>query len=87
MQRFKGFVEGQKGATDAPKGPESYEDQYKRRLVKTTDPEHKEQGFKWRIKGKKNNALTKKLYKNKRIYNYLLLKKGLSKAQLKTFWY
>ena len=65
MQRFKGFVEGQKDATDAPKGPESYEDQYKRRLVKTTDPEHKEQGFKWRIKGKKNNALTKKLYKNK----------------------
>ncbi|PIA78010.1 hypothetical protein BFR04_07195 [Gaetbulibacter sp. 4G1] len=28
-----------------------------------------------------------KLIKNKRIYNYLLLKKGLSKAQLKTFWY
>ena len=36
MEKFKDFVEGQKGATDAPKGPESYEDQYKRRLVKTT---------------------------------------------------
>ena len=51
--------------TDAPKGPESYEAQYKRRLVKTTDPEHKAKGFKYRIKGKKDSSLTKKLYKTK----------------------
>ena len=51
--------------TDAPKGPESYEAQYKRRLVKTTDPDHKEKGFNWRIKGKKDSSLTKKLYKTK----------------------
>lgn len=57
--------EGMRGSTDAPKGPESYEAQYKRRLVKTTDPEHKKKGFNWRIKGKKNSSLTKKLYKNK----------------------
>ena len=57
--------EGIRGSTDAPKGPESYQAQYKRRLVKTTDPEHTEKGYKYRIKGKKNSALTKKLYKSK----------------------
>lgn len=57
--------EGISGTIDAPKGPESYEAQYKRRLVKTTDPEHKEKGYKYRIKGKKNNSMTKKLYKSK----------------------
>ena len=51
--------------TDAPKGPESYEAQYKRRLVRTTDPEHKKKGYNWRIKGKKDSSLTKKLYKKK----------------------
>ena len=56
---------GQNEGTDAPKGPESYEAQYKRRLVKTTDPEHKAKGFKYRIKGKKDSSLTKKLYKTK----------------------
>ena len=65
VKLMRKITPGQNEGTDAPKGPESYEDQYKRRLVKTTDPEHKEKGFKWRIKGKKNNALTKKLYKNK----------------------
>lgn len=63
--KSKGMSEGTRGSTDAPKGPESYEAQYKRRLVKTTDPEHKKKGFNWRIKGKKNSSLTKKLYKNK----------------------
>ena len=56
---------GQNEGTDAPKGPESYEAQYKRRLVKTTDPEHKAKGYKYRIKGKKDSSLTKKLYKSK----------------------
>ena len=58
-------IPGQNEGTDAPKGPESYEAQYKRRLVKTTDPEHKAKGFKYRIKGKKDSSLTKKLYKTK----------------------
>ena len=62
---MKKHTPGQNEGTDAPKGPESYEAQYKRRLVKTTDPEHKAKGFKYRIKGKKDSSLTKKLYKNK----------------------
>jgi len=65
VKLMKKITPGQKEATDAPKGPESYESQYKRRLVKTTDPEHKEKGFKYRIKGKKDSSLTKKLYKTK----------------------
>jgi len=65
VKLMKKQTPGQKEATDAPKGPESYESQYKRRLVKTTDPEHKAKGFKYRIKGKKDSSLTKKLYKTK----------------------
>ena len=65
VKLMKKQTPGQNEGTDAPKGPESYEAQYKRRLVKTTDPEHKEKGFKWRIKGKKDSSLTKKLYKTK----------------------
>ena len=65
LKKLFNQTEGVRGKTDAPKGPESYEAQYKRRLVKTTDPEHKEKGYKYRIKGKKNSALTKKLYKSK----------------------
>ena len=30
-----------------------------------TDPEHKEKGFDWRIKGKKDSKRTMKLFKNK----------------------
>ena len=65
LKKLFNQTEGVKGPTDAPKGPESYKAQYKRRLVKTTDPEHKEKGYKYRIKGKKNSTLTKKLYKSK----------------------
>ena len=46
-------------------GSESWEDGYKRRVVKTTKPEHKEKGYNWRIKGKDKAHLTIKLYKNK----------------------
>ena len=53
--RFKEFV----------KEAESWEAGYKRRVVKATDPEHKEKGYNWRIKGKKDSSLTKKLYKKK----------------------
>ncbi len=48
--------------------PEPFEVGFKRRVVKTTDPEHKEKGFNWRIKGKKKDNLTIKLYKNKPDY-------------------
>jgi len=65
VRLMKKQTPGQNEGTDAPKGPESYEAQYKRRLVKTTDPEHKAKGFKYRIKGKKDSSLTKKLYKSK----------------------
>ena len=65
VKLMKKKTPGQNEGTDAPKGPESYEAQYKRRLVKTTDPEHKAKGFKYRIKGKKDSSLTKKLYKKK----------------------
>ena len=44
---------------------ESWEDGYKRRVVKTTKPEHKEKGYNWRIKGKDKAHLTIKLYKEK----------------------
>ena len=47
------------------KKPESFEAQYKRRLVKTTKPEHKEKGMNWRIKGKDRPEISIKLYKNK----------------------
>ena len=65
VKLMKKQTPGQNEGSDAPKGPESYEAQYKRRLVKTTDPEHKAKGFKYRIKGKKDSSLTKKLYKTK----------------------
>jgi hypothetical protein len=45
--------------------PESFEAQYKRRLVKTTKPEHKEKGYNWRIKGKDRPEISIKLYKSK----------------------
>lgn len=44
---------------------ETWEDGFKRRVVKTTDSDHKEKGFNWRIKGKERPEVTIKLYKNK----------------------
>ena len=46
-------------------GSETWEAGYKRRVVKTTKPEHKEKGMNWRIKGKDKAHLTIKLYKEK----------------------
>lgn len=46
-------------------GSESWEAGYKRRVVRTTKPEHKEKGYNWRIKGKDKAHLTIKLYKDK----------------------
>lgn len=44
---------------------ESWEAGYKRRVVKTTKPEHKEDGYEWRIKGKERPEISIKLYKDK----------------------
>ena len=44
---------------------ETWEQGYKRRVVKTTDPEHKEDGYKWRIKGKEKPNISIRLYKSK----------------------
>jgi len=46
-------------------GSESWEAGYKRRVVKTTKPEHKEKGYNWRIKGKDRPEISIKLYKSK----------------------
>lgn len=49
-------------------GSESWESGYKRRVVKTTKPEHKEKGYEWRIKGKDRPGISIKLYKKKPDY-------------------
>ena len=55
MINFKSFCEGS----------ETWEAGYKRRVVKTTKPEHKDKGYSWRIKGKDRPEISIKLYKNK----------------------
>ncbi len=44
---------------------ETWEDGYKRRVVKVTDADHKEQGYQYRIKGKERDEISIKLYKSK----------------------
>jgi hypothetical protein len=44
---------------------ETWEAGYKRRVVKTTNPEHKEKGYNWRIKGKERDEISIKLYRSK----------------------
>ena len=51
--------------SEGPGKSEPWEAGFKRRVVKTTKPEHKEKGFNWRIKGKDRNEISIKLYKNK----------------------
>jgi hypothetical protein len=46
-------------------GSETWKAGYKRRVIKTTKPEHKEKGYNWRIKGKDKAHLSIKLYKEK----------------------
>jgi len=46
-------------------GSETWEAGFKRRVVKTTSPEHKEKGYNWRIKGKERPEISIKLYKDK----------------------
>lgn len=47
------------------KKSETWEQGYKRRVVKTTDPDHKKDGYTWRIKGKERPEISIKLYKEK----------------------
>ena len=62
MIKFSEYLEEGMGKK---KKPEPYESQFKRRVVKTTSPEHKEKGYNWRIKGKERPEISIKLYKNK----------------------
>ena len=61
MIRFSEFIAEGEGKH---KG-EGYEAGFKRRVVKTTKPEHKEKGFNWRIKGKERPNISIKLFKQK----------------------
>jgi len=54
-----------KAMTEETLNEESWEAAYKRRVVKTTDPERKAAGYIWRIKGKEKDNLTIKYFKNK----------------------
>jgi hypothetical protein len=65
MAKMMKFNEWLVEGTGEKKKPESYEAQYKRRVVKTTSPEHKEKGYNWRIKGKERPEISIKLYKSK----------------------
>ena len=56
---------GMKESTEIEEGSETWEAGYKRRVVKTTKPEHKEKGYNWRIKGKDRPEISIKLYKEK----------------------
>jgi ferredoxin len=51
--------------TSVLEGSETWEAGYKRRVVKTTNPDHKEKGMNWRIKGKDRPEISIKLYKEK----------------------
>lgn len=51
--------------TATNEGSETWEAGYKRRVVKTTKPEHKAKGHNWRIKGKDRPEISIKLYKEK----------------------
>lgn len=72
MKSFKEFMEHPNcgtsdccGQCSAVSEAESWEAGYKRRVVKTTNPEHKEKGYNWRIKGKERPEISIKLYKEK----------------------
>jgi hypothetical protein len=62
---YKNLVKRLGEEEDLEEGSESWEAGYKRRVVKTTDPEHKEKGMNWRIKGKDRPGISIKLYKEK----------------------
>jgi hypothetical protein len=69
MARVNSYVTKGKGtyhgADKDLREAESWEAGYSRRVVKTSKPEHKEKGYKWRIKGKDRSEISIKLYKEK----------------------
>ena len=65
------------------KKSETWEAGFKRRVVKTTKPEHKEKGYNWRIKGKERPEVTIKLYKSKP--DFAEFKKQMKKGEV-TRW-
>tara|TARA_R110001606_G_scaffold389229_1_gene555166 strand:+ start:1264 stop:2868 length:1605 start_codon:yes stop_codon:yes gene_type:complete len=50
---------------EGPGKSETWEQGFKRRVVKTTNPDHANKGFAWRIKGKDRDEISIKLYKKK----------------------
>ena len=56
MLSFKSYIN---------EGSETWEAGYKRRVARATKPEHKEDGYNWRIKGKDQPGISIKLYKEK----------------------
>ena len=62
---YKKDTPGQMDEGEGKYKGEKWEDGFKRRVVKTTKPEHLEKGFKWRIKGKERDEISIKLYKKK----------------------
>jgi hypothetical protein len=67
-KKYKKDTPGQVEEGEGKYKGEKWEDGFKRRVVKTTKPEHLEKGFKWRIKGKERNEISIKLYKKKPDY-------------------
>jgi hypothetical protein len=64
----KRWIAQQRGEVTEGEGEykgETWEDGYKRRVVKVDDPEHIKMGHKWRIKGKERDEITIKYYENK----------------------
>lgn len=61
----KKWINKAKGLEEGKGKSETWEQGYERRVVKTTEPEHIEKGYKWRIKGKDRDEISIKLYKTK----------------------
>jgi hypothetical protein len=69
MINFKEFIEESVKEGEGKYKGETWEQGYKRRVVKTTDPDHKDKGYNWRIKGKERDEISIKLYKSKPDFN------------------
>ena len=65
QEDVRGYNMYAEGLEEGEGKSEPWEDGFKRRVVKTTKPEHLEKGFKWRIKGKDRDEISIKLYKKK----------------------
>lgn len=65
QEDVRGYNMYAEGLEEGEGKSEPWEDGFKRRVIKTTKPEHLEKGFKWRIKGKDRDEISIKLYKKK----------------------